>query len=272
MPLAIRPHRSQRIAAIPLYARRTRRWSGSRKTGTGSRRSGNHSHRATSAECAAPCELDVAQQPYSSAGVRAVLHNRPGQLCARCPELRRLQFPTITTATMAPLSALETMFSARSPTQHPFSGDLSRWRGKCRQCGRGHDHQGCADPISKRAGSVCSVSSGFRGHQSLCRNGRRGRGAQRANRPPRTATFRAIQYRAVRPEDYEAAAETLPWVLRAGTEFRWTGSWLTVFTTADPEGTDQTTVNEQVQLINLLNRYRLAGYESYVSASGLRLD
>ncbi|HMD96338.1 MAG TPA: baseplate J/gp47 family protein [Terriglobia bacterium] len=78
--------------------------------------------------------------------------------------------------------------------------------------------------------------------------------------------FRAIQYRAVRPEDYEAAAQTLPWVLRAGTEFRWTGSWLTVFTTADAEGTEQITVNEHTQLIDLLNRYRLAGYESYVPA------
>jgi len=87
---------------------------------------------------------------------------------------------------------------------------------------------------------------------------------QIARRAPQA--FRAIQYRAVRPEDYEAAAETLPWVLRAGTEFRWTGSWLTVFTTADPEGTEQITAAEQVQVIDLLNRYRLAGYESYVSA------
>ena len=78
--------------------------------------------------------------------------------------------------------------------------------------------------------------------------------------------YRAVQYRAVRPEDYENAAETLPWVERAGTEFRWTGSWLTVFTTADPKGTDLLPVTESVQLINLLNRYRLAGYESYVPA------
>ncbi|MCL2430721.1 MAG: putative baseplate assembly protein, partial [Alphaproteobacteria bacterium] len=75
--------------------------------------------------------------------------------------------------------------------------------------------------------------------------------------------FRAVQYRAVRPEDYEKAAETLSWVLRAGTVFRWTGSWLTVFTTADPEGTEQIPIDEHIQLINLLNRYRLAGYESY---------
>jgi hypothetical protein len=76
--------------------------------------------------------------------------------------------------------------------------------------------------------------------------------------------FRAVQYRAVLPIDYENAAETLPWVLRAGTVFRWTGSWLTVFTTADPEGTQQISVDEYIELINLLNRYRLAGYESYV--------
>lgn len=78
--------------------------------------------------------------------------------------------------------------------------------------------------------------------------------------------FRAVQYRAVRPEDYENAAETLPWVLRAGTRFRWTGSWLTVFTTADPEGTEQIPIGEHIDLINLLNRYRLAGYESYAPA------
>ena len=46
--------------------------------------------------------------------------------------------------------------------------------------------------------------------------------------------FRAVQYRAVLAEDYEAAAETLPWVQKAGTSFRWTGSWMTVFTAVDP--------------------------------------
>jgi hypothetical protein len=79
--------------------------------------------------------------------------------------------------------------------------------------------------------------------------------------------FRAVQYRAVRPEDYEAAADALPWVLRAGTSFRWTGSWLTVFTTVDPKaaGTSgaNVTLAEQTELIELLNRRRLAGYESY---------
>ena len=87
---------------------------------------------------------------------------------------------------------------------------------------------------------------------------------QVARRAPQA--FRAVQFRAVTVADYEAAAQTLPWVLRAGTRFRWTGSWLTVFTTADPEGSEQIPVDEQIDLINLLNRYRMAGYESYVPA------
>jgi Baseplate J-like protein len=78
--------------------------------------------------------------------------------------------------------------------------------------------------------------------------------------------LRATRLFDVRPEDYQTTAQTLPWVLRAGTVFRWTGSWLTVFTTADPRGTEKITVAEQTDLINLLNRYRLAGYESYCPA------
>ena len=76
--------------------------------------------------------------------------------------------------------------------------------------------------------------------------------------------FRATSYRAVIPQDYSAAAETLPWVQRAGTVFRWTGSWLTVFTTPDPVGSEEITVAERTELIDLLNRYRMAGYEAYV--------
>ncbi len=77
--------------------------------------------------------------------------------------------------------------------------------------------------------------------------------------------FRAEQFRAVLPKDYQdAAKKNLRWVQQAGTVFRWTGSWLTVFTTADPLQSEQITVEERTELINLLNRYRLAGYESYV--------
>lgn len=81
--------------------------------------------------------------------------------------------------------------------------------------------------------------------------------------------FRAVAYRAVRPEDYQAAAESLPWVLRAGTAFRWTGSWLTVFTVADPMGNQSATPAQQRSLIDLLNRRRLAGYESYAPSPTL---
>lgn len=76
--------------------------------------------------------------------------------------------------------------------------------------------------------------------------------------------FRAVQYRAVIADDYIAAAKTLPWVEQAGTVFRWTGSWQTVFTTPDPFNSEEAAVDQQIQLINLLNRYRMAGCESYV--------
>ena len=75
--------------------------------------------------------------------------------------------------------------------------------------------------------------------------------------------FRAVRYNAVLAGDYAAAAETLPWVERAGTVFRWTGSWLTVFTTGDPEGSEKITDKERLGLVQLLNRRRLAGYECY---------
>jgi hypothetical protein len=70
--------------------------------------------------------------------------------------------------------------------------------------------------------------------------------------------------RVVQVGDYEAAAKSLSWVQQAGTTFRWTGSWLTVFTAADPIATEQPTAQEIGELTDLLNRRRLAGYESYV--------
>jgi hypothetical protein len=76
--------------------------------------------------------------------------------------------------------------------------------------------------------------------------------------------FRVKPLRVVRTSDYVAASDSLPWVLQAGTSFRWTGSWLTVFTTADPHDREDLTIAELEQLSDLLNRRRLAGYESYV--------
>lgn len=75
--------------------------------------------------------------------------------------------------------------------------------------------------------------------------------------------FRTRKLRAVRALDYDEAAESLPWVLDAGTASRWTGSWLTVFTTAQPRGGAAASVDEELQLVELLDRRRLAGYEVY---------
>jgi len=76
--------------------------------------------------------------------------------------------------------------------------------------------------------------------------------------------FKEITYRAVRPEDYAAAAERLPWVQKAGASLRWTGSWLTVFVTPDPKRAVALTEPWRIQLENQLNRYRQAGREAFV--------
>ena len=76
--------------------------------------------------------------------------------------------------------------------------------------------------------------------------------------------FRAQPRYAVRPEDYVAAAQSLPWVAQAGSVFRWTGSWLSAYTTADPAASEQVSPGQLAELTALLNRQRLAGYASYV--------
>jgi hypothetical protein len=78
--------------------------------------------------------------------------------------------------------------------------------------------------------------------------------------------FRSVQYRAVRREDYERAAATVPAVQRAGTSFRYTGSWLTVFTAVDPRDSEALSPDLAAELSELLDRRRMAGYESYVRA------
>jgi hypothetical protein len=78
--------------------------------------------------------------------------------------------------------------------------------------------------------------------------------------------FQAQPLRVVLAGDYAAAAEQESWVQQAGATFRWTGSWLTVFTTANPVGEEVPTVTQTEELSDLLNRRRLAGYESYVLA------
>jgi uncharacterized phage protein gp47/JayE len=76
--------------------------------------------------------------------------------------------------------------------------------------------------------------------------------------------FSAEPLRAVQAADYVAAAQSLPWVQQAGTTFRWTGSWLTVLTSANPSGSEEPTIAQLAGLTELLNQRRLAGYDSYV--------
>ncbi|MCY1078706.1 baseplate J/gp47 family protein [Archangium lansingense] len=78
--------------------------------------------------------------------------------------------------------------------------------------------------------------------------------------------FRARRLNAVRPEDYDAAAESLPWVQRAGTVARYTGSWHTVFTAVDPLGSEVLAPEQHLELAILLGRRRIAGHEVYTSA------
>ncbi|MBK9036237.1 MAG: hypothetical protein IPL61_34170 [Myxococcales bacterium] len=78
--------------------------------------------------------------------------------------------------------------------------------------------------------------------------------------------FRAVTYRAVRPADFDEAAARLPWVQQAGTQFRWTGSWSTAFTTADPRGDSELPDDRRRALGQHLDRFRMTGRELHVRA------
>jgi hypothetical protein len=76
--------------------------------------------------------------------------------------------------------------------------------------------------------------------------------------------YRAVTFRAVRPEDYREAAERLDFVQRASATFRWTGSWLSAFVTADPEGTFELTADRRAELEAHLDCFRQAGKDLVV--------
>jgi len=76
--------------------------------------------------------------------------------------------------------------------------------------------------------------------------------------------FRAVTFRAVRPEDYAEIAERLPWVQRAGARFRWTGSWLSTFVTADPVGAFELSPARRTELTSVMDCVRQAGREVFV--------
>jgi hypothetical protein len=69
------------------------------------------------------------------------------------------------------------------------------------------------------------------------------------------------QERAVTEADYAAAAERRAEVQRAAATFRWTGSWHTVFVTADRFGGAAVDSRFEARLRRHLERFRMAGYD-----------
>lgn len=69
------------------------------------------------------------------------------------------------------------------------------------------------------------------------------------------------QERAVTQADYAAAAERSGEVQRAAATFRWTGSWHTVFVTADRPGGAEVDTRFEGRLRRHLERFRMAGYD-----------
>ena len=106
-------------------------------------------------------------------------------------------------------------------------------------------------------------------HQPLPRHGRRGRRDHRADPRPGAAEVQrgAASGRAGR-RLRGGSAVAARGCSRRPTSFRWTGSWLTVLTRADPAGTEEPTIAELQSLTELLDEERLAGYESYVLPPG----
>lgn len=69
------------------------------------------------------------------------------------------------------------------------------------------------------------------------------------------------QKRAVTEDDYACTAELDPAILRAAATFRWTGSWHTVFITADRFDAFPLTNDFETQLLAEIEPYRMAGQD-----------
>ncbi len=93
-----------------------------------------------------------------------------------------------------------------------------------------------------------------------------GRNAESPNEVRQLASeaYKAVTYRAVRPEDYAEAVERLPGIQKAGAAFRWTGSWLSAFVTPDPKGTVILNEHQKDLALNQLDRFRQAGRETHL--------
>ena len=75
-----------------------------------------------------------------------------------------------------------------------------------------------------------------------------------------------VQERAVTEPDYAEVTERSREVQRAAATFRWTGSWHTVFVTADRLGGHAVDDGFETRLRSWLERYRMAGYDLEVDA------
>lgn len=74
------------------------------------------------------------------------------------------------------------------------------------------------------------------------------------------------QQRAVTPDDYAAVSQRNPSVQRAAATFRWTGSWHTVFVTADAAGGRAVDEGFETGLRAHLEPFRMAGYDLEIDA------
>ncbi|HEY9852409.1 MAG TPA: putative baseplate assembly protein [Leptolyngbyaceae cyanobacterium] len=79
------------------------------------------------------------------------------------------------------------------------------------------------------------------------------------------AAFRT-QERAVTPEDYATVAQRYPQIQKAAATFRWTGSWYTVFVTADRLGGLPVDATFENNLRSHLEKYRMAGHDLEIDA------
>ena len=72
-----------------------------------------------------------------------------------------------------------------------------------------------------------------------------------------------IQQRAVTAADYAAVAERHPQVQKAAAQFRWTGSWYTVFVTVERSGGLDVSGDEafKQEMADWIDRFRMAGYD-----------
>lgn len=73
------------------------------------------------------------------------------------------------------------------------------------------------------------------------------------------------QERAVTPADYAEVTERLAGVQRAAAGLRWTGSWHTVFVTVDREGGAPVNAPFAANVVEHLDRYRMAGHDLQVN-------